>query len=459
MIARNTANGALSGPFIAKLQDPFESPRIIFRFGIDSTTDLNEALDDSETVIDVDDNSVFSDGDIISVEIEYMLVTDDDIGANQIQVTRAYGLSIADTHNIGQDIYIHAEYDVLDVTDISTDPDFGSSEAVAHLSNADQFWNIFLSDPTNHGNPASIELKFDALAENMYIYRGVVDHVEYGDRDMSIYLYLKDPLDKKLNEVIDPSFGALQLYIPSENPMDTIWAILVTEGEFDSTESQANVDIDWAKFDAVRTKLTAQNLSFTARIPRSHTYRSACQTVLYLASCWAFRTNEGKIGFAYAANDAGGGDDTWTQDHILDDVNGGRVDGNRPYTDASGIVNLQNTAWGYDIDLKTWGGNEINSDGTSQNNYGTLTIVEADYIIWHDDAASTVGGSDWIESIYASPRIYSELLTWLNGIRSEIGDTIDLTDADYGWTNNLMKIERILSINMSDFTIAVLLRE
>jgi hypothetical protein len=465
MITRNSAGGTLSAGFISALQGTTETPSIIFRFATDSTTDLNEALDDSETVIDVDDSSVFDNGDIIIVDDEHMLVTDDAYGANQIEVTRGYWISVAATHSDNTDIYIFDSYPVLDITDISVDPNLGKSEAVVHVSNADQSWNIFLSDPTNHGNLARIELTISPVADNMTLFTGVVDHVEYSDRDMSCYIYLSDRLAK----VLDQEFGNPQDEVDytsvAQNPADIVWDILETYAGLDSTSSQDNIDIDYTKWDAWKTKLTGQNMDdIKARFSGGHTYRSAIQAILYLTSSWGYITYEGKIGFDYAANDAVAGDDTWTQAHILTEADGSRVDGNRPSTDLENIVNYQNVAYGYDPDsewdatLGKWVGTVVNQH-TSQTDYGIFAIAEADATVWHHDSASATGGSNWVEDIHATPKIYSELLTWMYGFRTEIGDVIDLTDADYGWTNNLMKVERILSLNMTNFTLTVLMRE
>lgn len=466
MITRNSAGDALSAGFITALQSRNETPQIIFRFATDSTADTNEALDASEVVIDVTDNSVFTNSDIIIIEDEHMLVVDAAVGANQIQVTRGYWISIATTHDTGKDIFIFASYPVLGISDISIDQNFGASEAVVNVSNADQFWNIFLSDPTNHGNIARIELTISPVADNMTLFTGVVDHVEYSDQDMSCYIYLSDRHAKTLDQAMGSGRNTLDLYTgAAQNAMDHIWTILVTEAGMDSTATQDNIDLDYTQWSNLKTKLAAQAIDDTkGNISRSHTYRSAVQMILTMCSCWAFITNEGKIGFAYAANDAVAGDDTWTQNQILVEANGGRVDGNRPYTDMSNIVNDQFVSheflpergqWQSDID-----GTVVNNqDGPSQGEYGVFGLAEANTSFWHDDAASATGGSDWVEDIHANPKIYTELMTWIYGFRTEIGDVIDLTDADYGWTNNLMKVERILSINMTEFTMSLLLRE
>ena len=62
----------------------------------DSTSLAAEAIDASETGIDVDDGTDFSAGDVLLVDAELMYVSS--IGSNTLTVIRAYGTSTAATH-------------------------------------------------------------------------------------------------------------------------------------------------------------------------------------------------------------------------------------------------------------------------------------------------------------------------------------------------------------------------
>ena len=276
---------------------------------------------------------------------------------------------------------------------------------------------------------------------------------------MSAFIYISNKVTKKLDEQIGVAREEIDWYtVAAQTPSDMVWELLTTFAGLDSTITQANKDIDFASWGGWAGFVSAKNLSFKAQIPKSHTYRSAIQMILYLAQSWVFLTNEGKLGFGYRANDAATGDDTWTQAQILTDVDGSKVDGNRPYTDIEEIINWQNVAHGYDPLTGIWasetlGTPVINQDAASQTAYGLQAMAEADPLVWHDDVASATGGSDWFESIHSNPKVYTELRTWLYGARVEIGDIIDLTDADYGWTNKLVKIEKILAIDLTNFTI------
>jgi hypothetical protein len=94
-------NAKVETPFLDFLGNPpYEAQSIKHEWLEDAvlanTDQLNEALDDSETDVDVDTGTVFRVGDIIMIEDEVMLVTV--ISTNTLTVTRGYGSSTAATH-------------------------------------------------------------------------------------------------------------------------------------------------------------------------------------------------------------------------------------------------------------------------------------------------------------------------------------------------------------------------
>lgn len=73
---------------------------------VDSTTDLNEDLDNSETGVDVDDTAVFRVGDVIRVDSEQMLITAKTVTGNTLTVTRGYNSTSAVTHSNNANVYV-----------------------------------------------------------------------------------------------------------------------------------------------------------------------------------------------------------------------------------------------------------------------------------------------------------------------------------------------------------------
>jgi hypothetical protein len=90
-------------------ESKLKSPQLGFTLSMQSTGDplpknlLNEALDASETDVDVDEGAQFSIGDIIKVDSEMMKVTN--IATNTLTVTRAYNGTTAATHDDDSEVY------------------------------------------------------------------------------------------------------------------------------------------------------------------------------------------------------------------------------------------------------------------------------------------------------------------------------------------------------------------
>lgn len=72
---------------------------------VDSTGVTAEALDDSETAVDVDDGSLFAEDDILLINSEQMFVVS--IATNTLTVTRGYNGTTAAAHITAQTIYLY----------------------------------------------------------------------------------------------------------------------------------------------------------------------------------------------------------------------------------------------------------------------------------------------------------------------------------------------------------------
>ena len=69
----------------------------------DSTANLDEALDTTETVVTVTDGTVFAAGDVIQIDSEEMIITS--IASNDLTVTRGTGGTSATEHLTGRDVF------------------------------------------------------------------------------------------------------------------------------------------------------------------------------------------------------------------------------------------------------------------------------------------------------------------------------------------------------------------
>ena len=80
------------------------SPHLVAENYADSTANTDEAVDSTETQIDVTDSSPFALGDIIRIDSEKMIITS--IASNKLTVYRAILGTTSATHDTATDIYI-----------------------------------------------------------------------------------------------------------------------------------------------------------------------------------------------------------------------------------------------------------------------------------------------------------------------------------------------------------------
>ena len=90
-ISKDSSGGAAVG-MVCELRQGYNSETAV----ADSTADLDEDLDTTETVVTVTDGSVFAAGDVIQIESEEMIITS--IATNDLTVTRGAGGTSATTH-------------------------------------------------------------------------------------------------------------------------------------------------------------------------------------------------------------------------------------------------------------------------------------------------------------------------------------------------------------------------
>jgi len=94
-----------------------ENDRIVFEEGTSSTAAslLNEALDNSETAVDVDSGAEFAEGEVILVESEQMYISS--ISSNTLTVTRGYNSTSAVTHSDNTQVVILNQITRIFLTD------------------------------------------------------------------------------------------------------------------------------------------------------------------------------------------------------------------------------------------------------------------------------------------------------------------------------------------------------
>jgi hypothetical protein len=320
-----------------------------------------------------------------------------------------------------------------------------TGEILITLMNTDQQWNNFISTEGEFTKSGVVDLYFYGDSEYMPIFTGQVIGAQHIDREMKVSLRLRDPLSVTLDGPLGDIENTKDYTDTGRTPAELVWKILTEEAGFDSTASTANTNIDYDLWNFWHAWGGTANLSFKAFF-YGNTFRSAIREILRLSNSMAWITNEGKLGFV--GTPAGTvADDTWTQEHILE---------NNPEADIDNIVNDQTTRFGYKgPTMSGWEGYVSGTDATSQGHYGEHKIIEESALVWHDTQASATAGQGFVDDLFDGKYVTTSITVPWFGFRTQPGDLISITDADYGFSTDLFKILEIENLSMDDFTITV----
>jgi hypothetical protein len=329
------------------------------------------------------------------------------------------------------------------ISNFATRGNLGTAEILITLTNTDQQWMNFIQTEGELTKAGVIDLYHFGDSEYMPIFTGLVMAAEYSDEG-KVSLRLRDRFALLLDAGIGSISSPVDYSDTGRTPAEIVWKILTEEVGLDSTETSNNPDIDYDLWNFWQAWCATAGLSFKAYI-FGNSARSTIREVLRLSNSMGWISNEGKI--AFDAMPAGTvPDDTWTQEHILRTAPGVHVDF---------IVNDQTTRFGWDRASGTWEGFVSGSDATSQSNYGTHAIVEASALVWHDTAASATAGQGFVDDLYDGKYVTSRITVPWYGYRTQVGDIVDITDADYSFTNYYFKVFELSDINMDKYTITV----
>lgn len=340
-----------------------------------------------------------------------------------------------------------SEYDdhVFSISNISRFGNLGVGELVVRVINTDDQWNNFISTEGELSKSGQVNLYHAGDAEYMPMFTGEVVKAPTVPGQQMVDLIIRDRLAVKLDGPLGSPQDPKDYTDTGRTPAELIWKILTEEADFDTTINQTNPDFDWLMFGDFQGYTSSQNLSVKAYF-YGNTIRSAIREILRISSGMGWITNEGKLGLTQADVSEVVGDDTWTREHIIEMT---------PVPNIENITNKQYTYWGYDYETGSWEGNIELNDAVSQGHYGLHEAWEASALVWHDDQPSAVGGRDWIDSLWDGKRIECSITVPWYGFRMQIGDILDITDAEFGFNNDIFKVLAVENINFDDYTITV----
>ncbi|GAH46684.1 unnamed protein product, partial [marine sediment metagenome] len=164
------------------------------------------------------------------------------------------------------------------------------------LINTDKNWNKFITDKTNLRRTAKLQIGLTngEGEEWIDILTGWGDDPEFSKAMVSL------PIRDKFAGLLEKKLGSgevpLDYYSSAYNPADLTWSILTVHGGYDSTESTANIDIDYASWSAWKTACSTASFSLKARFT-GETIREALELIRDLTNSDIHVSGAGKIKF------------------------------------------------------------------------------------------------------------------------------------------------------------------
>jgi hypothetical protein len=184
-----------------------------------------------------------------------------------------------------------------------------SGNCTPQIINTDQSWNAILASPQTHIIPgatiSTLQIGYTAIGF-MTLFTGRLESVNFSDVD-NVGLSFRDKISDFTKKTIGSSMIPADYYSSASytvfsnanwssgrNPADIIWHILTYWGGLDSTESSANVDIDWDKFSEFRIILGAIGYLVQAKF-QGQTIATALKEFCELTLSTIFSEADGKI--------------------------------------------------------------------------------------------------------------------------------------------------------------------
>ena len=219
---------------------------------------LNEALDDSETPVDVDDGTVFQVGDYIKVESEIMKVKS--ISTNTITVDRGAMSTTAATHNNNTAIYWN-NFTPISLTDTTVDDVFYHGTITNHSVSIRSSINL-ASSTAKTGNVSlsviNFQFKGDDFSAELFL-----GTRKYINRDVKIYSQLNGDttlancLQIYQGRLIDISHddSSLSLTLTEQRPWD-----FITFPQIKTSVSKKYIPAVYGEFTENTSTPSSQNL-------------------------------------------------------------------------------------------------------------------------------------------------------------------------------------------------------
>ncbi|MBA7676594.1 hypothetical protein ES703_84838 [subsurface metagenome] len=352
------------------------------------------------------------------------------------------------------------------------------------LINTDKHWNKFISDKTNLRRTAKLQLGIgvkntiarcgiarsgitacnlvslapgSVISSGIFVPRGGewLDILTgWGDDpqfpEAIVNLSIRDKLAGLLEKELGSEEVPLDYFSSSYNPADLTWAILTTHGGLDSTTSTANTDIDYTTWLAWKAACATANLSLEARFT-GQSIREALELIRDLTNSDIYEAGNGKIKFFRFTL---GTPPAETYLFDTDKFNAFSVK-----IDSGKIINYLRVYYDYDPDAETWTGNYLLEDSASQqpppDGYGLCSETVDGTVVWHATLASATSYASRRIQVYKDPLETISLTSFMMGMITEVGDTVRITNAFFGYTGDpFWRVFKIINLNLAAGTIS-----
>lgn len=244
------------------------------------------------------------------------------------------------------------------------------------LSNADGLYNSFYSQIYTINTSCSIDVGFTHPTsgyEYVRVYTGKVQKVSYPDQaniSLSLYDKIYDLSQIKVGQSDAPASFTSQI------PSDIAWTLCTSYGNFSSTQSSANLDIDYESFQKWSASFSQDNVVATA-IFKGTKVTEALAAVADHTDSYVWVDGWGKIVFERFTENS-------STDFTLEE---GQYSSIKMNIDNTRVVNRQYVSYNYSISSDYWQNQLSAVNTTSVNSFGVQDNIFESSKIWYTNSS------------------------------------------------------------------------
>ena len=226
---------------------------------------------------------------------------------------------------------------------------------------------------------------------------------------------------------------------------DLAWYVVTSHGGYSAVQSNSNVDIDYASYEAWKSLLDSDNVRAKSKIDGKK-----CTELLGLIAKMtdsAIYEENGKIRFSRF---------TLAGSYSSIITTGNTLPSSVVRSDDK-MINDFKVAANYDVDNDEFAitVNEVNS--SSINDYGRIEELHDDTLIWYVDSISALNYAQRVINTYGDPELEISVMTTMHGMVRQIGEMITYSDSLLGLDSDLYRIFEY-KMNLEDGTVEFLIR-